>query len=424
MANRIQRLLDWLCCAGLHGLVRLSVPLLRVRARWRRRRAVLFAGQAYYNAWYLSRGLREHGWRADVLNWDTNEASQMYYHGEDFRFTADTPLRRQLLLYLVALWRYDVFHFSNAYGISFGDQLRGWFARSSRKSVEIALLKRAGKRVVYSNNGCLDGVSQTSFRKWGDVPICNVCRWRNVPEVCSDERNLAWGKFRNAVADFQCLTGGNRVDYNVDPTVHEVPEFYCLDPEVWHPRLEIPEEFKLAFPAGAIKLYHAVGNFASRTDSGGVNIKSTHIYVPLVEKLKREGIPAEIMFFSNVPNKQLRFYQVQADIVLDMLTYGFFGATAREAMMLGKPVICYLRPEWLESMRREIPEYVDELPIVRATPETVETKLRALIEDPEQRERIGRRSRAFAVKWHSSAAGARRLGQIYSKLLRQEAFVR
>jgi glycosyltransferase involved in cell wall biosynthesis len=155
-----------------------------------------------------------------------------------------------------------------------------------------------------------------------------------------------------------------------------------------------------------------------------VNIKSTHLYVPLVEKLKREGIPAEIMFFSNVPNKQLRFYQVQADIVLDMLTYGFFGATAREAMMLGKPVICYLRPEWLESMRREIPEYVDELPIVRATPETVETKLRALIADPQQRERIGQRSRAFAVKWHSSAAGARRLGQIYSKLLCQDAFVR
>ena len=37
-----------------------------------------------------------------------------------------------------------------------------------------------------------------------------------------------------------------------------------------------------------------------------------------------------------------------------MLTYGFFGAGAREAMMLGKPVVCYLRDEWLDQMRAEI----------------------------------------------------------------------
>ena len=89
-----------------------------------------------------------------------------------------------------------------------------------------------------------------------------------------------------------------------------------------------------------------------------------------------------------------------------MLTYGFFGATAREAMMLGKPVVCYLRPEWLESMRAEIPDYVDELPVVSATPETVRDVLIDLIEHPEKRAELGRRSREFAVKWHSARAGA------------------
>ena len=118
-----------------------------------------------------------------------------------------------------------------------------------------------------------------------------------------------------------------------------------------------------------------------------------------------------------MPNKELRYYQAQADIVVDMLTYGFFGAGVREAMMLGKPVVCYLRDEWLDQMRAEIPEYVDELPIVSATPETVEAVLRGLIADPARRREIGRRSREFAVKWHSAEAGGRRLDEIYRGLL-------
>lgn len=413
----IQWLLPWL------------LPLLRWRGRYLPRRSVLYAGQAYYNAWYLSRELRARGWRADVLNWDLNPQSQIYYHGEDYRFepfTGATPISqirlylralRQILFYLRALWNYDVFHFSNAHAISFGWELHRWFKNNIGEAAEIHFLKRAGKKIVYSNNGCLDGVSQTAFGKWGPESVCAICKWRNVPEVCSDDRNLAWGRFRNEVADYQCLLGGNRVDYNDDPSVHEVPEFYCLDPEFWRPDLPIPEQYRLSFPPGTVRLYHAVGHFDSRTDLEGVNIKCTHIYRPLVERLKAEGFPVEMMFFTSVPNTQLRFYQAQADIFLDMLTYGFFGATAREAMMLGKPVVCYLRPEWLESMRVEIPEYVDELPIVSATPHTVYDVLRDLVLNPAKRREIGNRSRAFALKWHSSEAGGRRFDKIYSTLL-------
>jgi glycosyltransferase involved in cell wall biosynthesis len=68
-------------------------------------------------------------------------------------------------------------------------------------------------------------------------------------------------------------------------------------------------------------------------------------------------------------------------------------------------------------MRTEIPDYVDELPIVSATPDTVREVLVDLIEHPEKRAELGRRGREFAVKWHSSRAGARRFDKIYSSLL-------
>jgi hypothetical protein len=383
---------------------------------------VLYVGQAYYNTWYLSRALRRLGWQADVLNWDATPESDLYYHGEDFRLELgglrSVRLAKQATFYARALRRYDIFHFSNAHGMKFGGDFAEWVEQRFSRGAEIRLLKRLGKTVVYTNNGCLDGVAQSSFAAWGDTPVCRDCPWREMPRICSDERNLAWGSFRNEVADFQVLLGGNRADYNVDPSVHEVPEFYCLDPEQWRPDLLVPANYRLPLPQTTVKIYHGVGNALTRSEVGTQrNIKSTHIYLPLIERLKAEGHDVELVFFTDVPNTKLRFYQAQADIVVDMLTYGFFGANAREAMMLGKPVVCYLRPEWLDQMRVEIPDYVDELPVVSATPDTVHDVLVDLIEHPERRAEIGRRSREFAVKWHSHDAAARRFDRIYRNLL-------
>ncbi len=380
---------------------------------------VLYAGQAYYNARYLSLALRDHGWRADLLNWDLNETTQIYYHGEDFRFApVPFPPLEHLRFYVAALYQYDLFHFSNAMGMCFGFPLQGLFANEWEKYAEIALLKKLGKKIVYANNGCMDGVSQSAFSQWGPESICAICSWRDKPEVCSDTRNLEWGKLRNAMADYQCLLGGNRVDYNAAPTVHECPEFYCLDPAVWNPALPIPPALRLASTSSdTVRVYHAIGHQKERTSEQGVNIKSSHIYLPLIRKLQEEGMPLELVAPTGVPNLQVRFLQMQADIFLEMLTYGWFGANVREAMMLGKPVICYIRPQWLEDVRREIPEYADTLPIVSATPETVEAVLRDLIAHPEKRREIGERSRQFALKWHSNDAAGRRFDDIYTKLL-------
>jgi len=384
---------------------------------------VLFIGPFYYNMWYLSRELRKINWHAITLNIDPTPHNQMYYHGEDYKFNYNgfLDLIRQLLFYIKSIFKYDIFHFGNAHNLCFGNYIEKFFNFFFPKHFSVRLLKKLGKKIVYSNNGCLDGVSQTSFRSWGPEPVCDICIWRDHPEVCSDERNLAWGKLRNELTDFQITIGGNRKDYNDDDKVREVPEFYCLDENIWHPDILVPTNYKLPFGNDIIKIYHSVGNYDLRSSArDSKNIKCTHIYMKLIDQLKSEGMNIELIFFKDVPNVKLRYYQVQSDIVVDMLTFGFFGANAREAMMLGKPVICFLRPEWLESMRREIPQYVDELPIVSATPDTIYSTLKDLIGNRAKREQIGRKSREFAVKWHSSRAGAKRFDQIYTELLQQK----
>ncbi len=448
---------------------------------------VLFIGVSYYNNWYLSRSLRELGWKADVLTYPA-EGTELFSHGADYvlkdhlqntdfykkrrfdfflfllRGKLDLSPQMEKLLGKVAvfikwsvpqlvwhlprpilgwilrlflnsmrqtelpelkplydvLYGYDILHFTGVQNLRyfyffnaslFGSMPIGW---------DIDLLRHLGKKIVYSHIGCLDGVTQSSFRKWkGPEVVCSICPWRDRPDICSDQKNGAWGELRNRLTDYQVTLGGNRADYNDDPRVHEEPWFYCLDAEFWHPNLRIPEKYRLAYPLGTIKVYHAVGNYDLRTNADSQsNLKSTHVYIPLIARLKADGYPVELIFAKDIPSKEVRFYQAQADIVVDMLTYGFFGANVREAMMLGKPAICYLRPEWLESMRAEIPEYVDELPVISATPETVYDVLKDLIAHPEKRQEIGRRGREFAVKWHSAEAGAIRFHKVYSKLLK------
>jgi hypothetical protein len=398
-----------------------ALPQRKTKRGQPRKGRVLYVGQSYYNTWYLSRALRKLGWVTDVVDIDPDENSKMFYHGHDYKleYRSKMDALRHFRFYLKALRNYDIFHFTGAHNLTFSS----YFSRLKflPKFWDVKLLRKLGKKIVYTNNGCLDGVSQTSFRTWGPEPVCDICPWQDRPDVCSDERNLAWGELRNRLTDFQILLGGNRKDYNDDPRVHEVPEFYCLDPNYWHPDLLVPTNYRLPLPEQVTKIYHAVGNFNSRTDAATTrNIKSTHIYIPTINRLKSEGYNVEMIFFNNVPNQILRYYQVQADIVVDMLTFGFFGATVREAMMLGKPVVCFLRPEWLESMRKEIPQYVDELPVISATPATVYDILKDLIEHPEKRREIGRRSREFAVKWHSAEVGAQRFDKIYSELLQAD----
>lgn len=431
-------------------------------------KSVLYVGQAFYNHWYLSRELRKLGWKADQLNLDCGDHDQMFYHGQDFWFKDEKyeKFYQKLDFFLYALDNYSVFHFANTFGILFIEDLDSkkprkksgfvyfffnflfnrilnWelnkiyrlvyfigIKRTARLMIkfseylperwDILLIKKIGKTIVYTNNGCQDGVLQSSFGKWStpdNVPVCDICPWKNNPAVCSDERMRKWGEFRNSVTDYLCLTGGNRADFNVSDRVHERPEVYCLDHNFWDPAILVPSNYKLPFADNIVKIFHSVGNFQSRSQVGNKTIKSTHVYVPLLEKLKKQGFPVEMIFFNDVPSIKMRYYQVQADIVVDMLTFGFFGANIREGMMLGKPCVCYIRPEWLEQIRKEIPEYADELPVISATPDTIEAILIDLINNPEKRREIGRRSRKFAEKWHRADKAAIIFDKIYSDLV-------
>ncbi len=125
------------------------------------------------------------------------------------------------------------------------------------------------------------------------------------------------------------------------------------------------------------------------------------------------GLDAELALVEGLPHDEARRHYEDADIVVDQLNAGWYGLFAVEAMALGKPVVSALREE---SVQRTEEALGIEVPIVRATKETLPDVLRRLVADPAERRRIGAASRAFVERVHDADRMADRLLDIYARL--------
>jgi hypothetical protein len=140
-------------------------------------------------------------------------------------------------------------------------------------------------------------------------------------------------------------------------------------------------------------------------------VKGTSFLVTALERLRSEGVKFRAIFVEGRSNAEaLKLYE-SADLAVDQLLAGFYGALAVELMALGKPVICQLNPDDLarlpESMRRE-------LPLIHAEPETVYDVLRFWLTEGRSRLRAqGALGRAFVERWHDPLTIARRVVDDY-----------
>jgi len=107
-----------------------------------------------------------------------------------------------------------------------------------------------------------------------------------------------------------------------------------------------------------------------------------------------------------VPRAEALRRMQRCDIFIDQLIVGDFGMAALEAMALGKPVVAYVKP----SLRERYPS---ELPVVDATPESLESVLRSLLTDPAKRTELGRLGRRFVEEHADARSRAVRLTEVY-----------
>jgi glycosyltransferase involved in cell wall biosynthesis len=98
------------------------------------------------------------------------------------------------------------------------------------------------------------------------------------------------------------------------------------------------------------------------------------------------------------------------DIFLDQFVLGDHGLAALEAMALGKPCVCYIKP----SVLREHPR---ELPIVVANQDNLAEVIGNLLDNGDKRNELGRLGRAYVEKYHDALQIAEQLVEIYQRLI-------
>lgn len=130
-------------------------------------------------------------------------------------------------------------------------------------------------------------------------------------------------------------------------------------------------------------------------------VKGTEFIINAVEKLKNEGLKIELILLENVANDNVqKILLEEGDILIEKLTYSVYGLSGLEGMATAMPVISNLENEIATRPYRRY-SFLNECPVISATPEDIYETLKFLVKNPAFREEIGLKNRQFVEKYHS-----------------------
>lgn len=331
--------------------------------------------------WALAQGERALGHDSRVAVIDPNW--MRYPHDEVIFTAADGVAARQWkkVRYLLgAVRRFDAFHFN--FGRSILD-----FPEERVNLLDLPLLKAAGKPLVFTFMGC-DVKQRTYWNQRFAIRACGECE----NAKCDLRHN------RNQQKRIRRIERWADRAFALNPDLRHVAPYaeylpYAIDPARWSPSGAPRRE-------GPFRILHAPSNRVQ---------KGTRHLLAAVERLKARH-DLELVLVEKVPNDQVKPLYEQADLVVDQLLYGWYGTFAAECMMLGKPVMAYIREEDLGLVPRGVR---DRLPILRTTPQSIEQDLAHWLENPGELRRVGEASRAYALDQHDHRRVAARVLEAY-----------
>lgn len=326
--------------------------------------------------WALSRAERELGCKSDVVvNYGTWVGFPHDRCLSEYGKKGRVDTLRRAGFAMSAPLRYDVLHYY------FGRTLMCWDDRGLRDDkwyMDLRLARRLGRRTFMTLQGC-------------DVRLARKSDQRNTVTAC---RQGACGAYEACVSTYD-----EQREWLVDNILPQLDGVFFLNPELGHSLKDggsfLPyatvdwRNFRPIPPSteGVIRIVHAP------SDTG---IKGTPLIEAAIEKLK-DRFPIEyIQVHGKTHDEAMALYR-SADIAIDQVLLGWYGAFAVEMMVMGKPVMCYIREEDLGFIP---PQMNDEMALLRVHPHSLEEDIARILEQRAQWPEWSRRSRQYVIDWH------------------------
>ncbi len=357
---------------------------------------------ALYGPGNYKKGIEELGYHVDYMVWDINKNEKFFleeYPNVNLRCSRGSISEKsgRLVEYMLfSLGKYDIFHFhSNCSLLG-----HGYFWDCN---CDMPYIRKMNKIIVNSYWGYCDVrriEDETKGRS--ECDICTILR----PQLCENaihNRIIS----RTRASSNIILTNGRLVtDYGcfawIDNPINLEKYGFSLD--------DIPPKFRLK-ETGKIKIYHSFGNASKRED-----LKGTAFIREAVCKLDKEGYNVELIYFNKVPHKDIRYYEAQADIVIDQLYCGWYGTTGAECLSLGKIVVTYVNPDVEKYVKEKLER---ELPVISASPDTIYDVLKNILDNLDNYKVYEAKGREFAIQYHDYRHVARKLLDFYERAYKE-----
>jgi glycosyltransferase involved in cell wall biosynthesis len=280
---------------------------------------------------------------------------------------------KPLFAFADSLFKFDIFFIS----------YEGFFLNAtSIKFFQAQILKFAGKKIVVIPYGS-DAYSYRYIRSTSWLHSLNI----SYPAASRKQRSISrtvdyWNKYADAVvATGMGVDGIGRWDVLA-------PSSLALDLKKW----------KVGSSKSSSNGMDAPVVVAHSPNHRGC--KGTEFIIKAVDQLKEEGFKIELRLLEGIKNDEVRNLLCEhAHILVEQLIFTGHGLSGLEGMASGLPTISNLEDEeYTLPMRRW--SYLDECPLVSATPENIVDVLRKLVTNPQLRDELGKAGRKYVEKYH------------------------
>lgn len=315
--------------------------------------------------WHLSNWQRENGLDSDCIVYSDNGFRQLFHL--NLKIDEYGVIRRNILklaLVLVALLRYDIFHFYS------GETFLPY-------NLDLPILKLFRKKMVMTYCG-------------SDIRLVSVAQRRN--------------RFHHLL----------RVGIN-HPKFDQRKKLKLWWHNLWIKRFTAIRELELyaaeVIPIEKMANSHWINNIGFKKPNGLNSVKGTGNRIPKIihapsekgikgteyvnkalKSLRDRGLKFDYQELHGIPNAEVQKLIQSCDILVDQFLVGEIGTLAIEGMGLGKPVVAYLPAEVVDSC-------MPGCPVFNANIDDLADRLEILINDNKLRLELGKRGLEFTDKY-------------------------